>query len=461
MPRALLRHRRAYALLLAPLAVAVAVSTPAQSAGRKAVAHGPNGARSTAKVTAEPRMFHLKHGAGEPTLGITRKGGVFITASDGCVTSCAGSTETISTVAPGGRVVFASFDKGKTFAERGPGAAGVSTHAISMDPYIWVDHTPDFDRIFNIDLYVGCSILSFSDNDGASWITNPFACGEPVNDHQTLFGGVPVSSPTVGYPHVLYYCFNHPAITKCSKSLDGGVTFVPTTQVTAPDCGGLNGHGVVDSKGVIYLPLASCGRPMLAISKDEGNTWNVIRTSELDADSGGDPSVAVDSKGNLYYLFVDAEDRMPFLTTSTNGGKSWTKPVNVAPKSVKATNLATLTVGKPGSLAIAYYGTTMADDGPDRRWGGYISSAINVLTKKPTFFTATVNGPSDALKMGNCGPGRCGRVLDFIDVEIAPDGQPWAVYVDACAATCEKTEKESIADNEGVVGTLVGGPKLR
>jgi hypothetical protein len=51
-------------------------------------------------------------------------------------------------------------------------------------------------------------------------------------------------------------------------------------------------------------------------------------------------------------------------------------------------------------------------------------------------------------------------VLDFIDVEIAPDGAPWGAYVDACQADCEKTKVESIHDNEGVIGTLVGGPKL-
>jgi hypothetical protein len=456
----LARHRRASALLLAPIAVAVALSAPAESAPRKAVAHGPNGARSNARVTAEPRMFTMNHGAGEPTLGFTRRGNVFVTLSDGCVTSCPGSTEALSTVSPGGRIIKASFDKGRTWVDRTPGAAGVSPHAISMDPYIYVDRTKDADRIYNIDLYVGCSILSWSDDEGQSWTTNPFACGEPVNDHQTLFGGPPVTSTTIGYQNVLYYCFNHPEFTKCTKSLDGGLTWLPTLQVTAPSCSGLNGHGVVDAKGTIYLPLASCGEPRLAISKDEGNTWNVIRTSDISADDGGDPSVAVDAKGNLYYLWVDGEDRLPWLTTSTNGGKTWSKPVMVAPRGVQATNLATLAVGKPGSIAIAYYGTTM-ESGHDQRWNGYIASGVNVLTKSPTFFTATVNAPANPFKMGDCGPGRCDRVLDFIDVEISPDGQPWGAYVDACAATCEKTEVESIADNEGVIGTLVGGPKLR
>jgi hypothetical protein len=38
-------------------------------------------------------MFRIDHGAGEPTLGVNKAGTIFITASDGCVTSCTGSEE--------------------------------------------------------------------------------------------------------------------------------------------------------------------------------------------------------------------------------------------------------------------------------------------------------------------------------------------------------------------------------
>lgn len=48
-----------------------------------------------------------------------------------------------------------------------------------------------------------------------------------------------------------------------------------------------------------------------------------------------------------------------------------------------------------------------------------------------------------------------------LSIKIAPDGQPWATYVDACAKQCEATEQTYITDNEGVVGTLVAGPRLR
>ena len=148
------------------------------------------------------------------------------------------------------------------------------------------------------------------------------------------------------------------------------------------------------------------------------------------------------------------------LSTSTNGGKTWSHPIDVGAPGVLRTNLATLTVGAPGKVAIAYYGTTYEKD-KGAFWNGYLASGTDVLSAHPVFYSAAVNDPKHALKVGGCGAGRCGRVLDFIDVEIAPDGHPWAAYVDACAAVCEQTKVESLHDNGGLVATLVGGPDLK
>ena len=449
-------------ILLVGVIYMAPVASKRDGSGGKAIAHAPGGkslkSKALRRKAPDARMFRLNHGAGEPTLGITRKGDVYVTASDGCVTSCPGSTEAVSTVAPGGRAVYASRNEGKTWEDVTPKAGDeVPTHVFSMDPYMYVDEMTQ--RVFNIDLTVACSILSYSDDDGKSWLSNPAACGEPVNDHQTVFAGPPVSSPTVGYENIVYYCFNHPAFTKCSKSLDGGITWIPTAQISPPSCSGLNGHGVVGRDGTIYLPLgAVCGVPMLAISKDEGNSWTTVRTSTLNA-ADGDPSVAIDKKGNLYYLFDEASTRLPYLVVSKNGGKTWGKPVMVGAPGVKAANLATVDVGAPGNVAIAYYGTTSTEQ--RRTWNGYLAIGRGLLGSKPTFYSGTINDPAEPFKIDNCGPGRCGRVLDFIDVEIAPDGQAWGAYTDACQKECEANHVESIADNEGVVGTLVGGFKLR
>jgi hypothetical protein len=452
------RRRLAGLLTLAVVSAAATTLTgSASAADRTAVEHRAGGKPIATTTQAKPKMFRLHHGAGEPTLGITRDGHVFYTASSGCVTSCAGSTQTVQTVAPGGRAVFMTPDKGRTWKNVSPGALGASPHALSLDPYLFVDRSGDNDRVFDIDLNAACSELSYTDDQGKTWITNPLACGEPVNDHQTLFSGAPVQSPTLLYPKVLYYCFNKLAYTKCNKSLNGGLTFQSTATIANPECSGLNGHGVTDRKGTIYLPYTGCANaPAIAVSKDEGDTWSIVKVPHQKV-NGGDPSVAVDRLGNLYFLWNDA-DRQPMLATSTNGGKTWSTPVNVAAPGVVQTNLATLTVGAPGKVAIAYYGTTSTEK--SAFWNGYLSAGLDVLGPHPVFYSASINDPKHPLKAKACGPGRCGRVLDFIDVEIAPDGNPWAAYVDACSDVCEKTGTESIADNEGVVGTLVGAPRL-
>jgi hypothetical protein len=451
--------RRPLLGLLALTACVVGLAShPSQAASRTATAHHANGKRVAAAHLPRPALFDLHHAAGEPTLGITREGYVAVTAGSGCVTSCLGSTETLSTFTPGGRAVFLTKDKGRTWQNISPGVADVSPHVTSLDPYLFVDRSAELSRIFDIDLNAACNELSYTDDDGRTWVTNPLSCGEPVNDHQTVFSGKPVTSTTLRYPRVIYYCFNKLAYTDCTKSIDGAITFLPTANVTMPECSGLNGHGISDSKGAIYLPYTGCANaPELAISPDEGSSWSTVRLPGKV--NGGDPSVAIDAHDNLYYLWDDA-DRQPMLSTSRNHGKTWSTPVDVAAPGVVRTDLATLTVGAPGKVAIAYYGTTSASD-TGAFWNGYLAEGIGVLGTNPLFYSASVNDPRHPLKTGDCGPGRCGRVLDFIDVEIAPDGTPWGAYVDACADVCEQTHVESIHDNEGLVGALVGGLDLR
>ncbi|HVF04037.1 MAG TPA: sialidase family protein [Frankiaceae bacterium] len=439
-------------LVTAALAAAATVVplTIAAVPGTAAGSYTPTGA-----------SFRIGHEAGEPTLGFDRNGTMYVAASSGCVTSCLGSTETVDTFTPDGRAIMSSADRGVTWQNVSPGVKGVaSTHVFSLDPYVFVDETPAGNRIFDVDLTLACSEISFSDDGGANWITNPVACGEPVNDHQTLFSGKPVKSPTIGYPKVVYYCFNHPSFTKCTKSLDGGLTFIPTAQINAASCSGLNGHGVTNSLGWIFLPMGNCSSPTLAISKDEGDTWQVVNVRPTSGVTG-DPSVAVDSADNLYYVWEEYPSRLPKLTVSRNSGATWSTPVNVAPAGVQGTNLATIDVGSPGNVAIAYYGTTGNPNSASSRWHGYLTAATGLLTTAPSYYSVTVNNTANPLKVNYCGPARCGRVLDFIDVEIAPDGTPWGAYVDACLAACEASGVESIHDNDGLVGTMVGGPPLR
>ena len=76
-------------------------------------------------------------------------------------------------------------------------------------------------------------MLSYSDDNGDSWVSSPLACGG--FDGESIGTGPPVSSSPVGYPDLVYYCTgttpasSPPTTTPiCSKSLDGGLTFQPT-----------------------------------------------------------------------------------------------------------------------------------------------------------------------------------------------------------------------------------------
>src|SRR5688500_9244423 len=126
--------------------------------------------------------------ASEPTIGVDTDGVAFYAA-------LAGTTD-----------VRKSTDGGLTWTSVQPKIGPVDSPPVTLDPYVYVDE--ETGRVFNLELTLACSWLNMSDNQGASWTTNPLACGSFVNDHQTIVAADPVPPmQTVGYPNVLYYCF--------------------------------------------------------------------------------------------------------------------------------------------------------------------------------------------------------------------------------------------------------------
>jgi hypothetical protein len=438
-----------------------------EESGGRAIAHREGGSRVASQEGRAPvaqlsriRIDGVPINAVEPTLGLTKDGDIFYTAFQ---------TNTRIEVAHSG-------DGGQSWDLRSPEVGGRNVHGLSFDPYIYVDK--DTDRIFNIDLTVACSYMSFSDDKGKSWVTNPLACGRPVNDHQTLFTGPPVSSPTVGYENVVYYCWNDVGTSSCTKSLDGGLSFSPTGSPAYPGvdpdagdqganfCGGLHAHGFVANDGTVLLPKGHCGQPWLAISKDEGQTWTRVQVARNGvADHEAD--AVMDDKGNIYYLYT-GRDRLPYLVVSRDGGSKWSKPIMVGPPGLKEANLPAMDLGSTGKIAFVYMGSENSPFRPGREgqgdyskttWNGYMTVTDNALDKDPLFFTGTVNNKKDPLVRDTCGPGRCRAVYDFIDVVVGPDGAAWAAFVDGCISICATAGGNM--GSEAVVGHLAGGPKLR
>ena len=467
---AIRRHARRVQASVALLALVAAAAVngfstadagPDGSAG-KAVAHyagGVRAGRSAAANAPDAKLYNPGIDALEPTLGVNSEGEVFFVGVGGL-----------------GASIMRSTDEGKTWEDKSPNVAGTHTHPVTLDPYVYVDDRTD--RVFTIDLTVACSYMSFSDDRGESWVTNPLACGRPVNDHQTLFAGPPVSTPTVGYDNIVYYCWNDVATSSCSKSLNGGLTWqvagepafhpgeVEEGAPGARQCGGLHGHGVVGDDGTIYLPKEHCEEPWIAMSRDEGTTWEHVRVAPRGtAIFGPDPSVAVDAKGNVYYLYVH-KDRLPYLSVSRNGGYSWSKPMMVGYPGLGEVALATIDAGGPGKVAIAYYGTDDVSGKIAKRnyekaeWDFFMTMSANVFDKKPLFYSGPINDPRDPTALRECGPRRCYDALDFIDVVVGPDGTPWTSFVDNCTIECNPNSPE-VQLTSGQVGRFVGGPSLK
>jgi hypothetical protein len=260
-------------------------------------------------------------------------------------------------------------------------------------------------------------------------------------------------------------------------------------------CHGAIGHGYAAPDGTVYIPKGFCGQPFVAISHDEGATWDRVQVAKNGMPQTNigvyehESSVAADADGNVYYFWM-GYDRLPYLAVSRDQGKTWTKPIRVGPPGLREAALPHLTVGATGKVAVVYYGSTNSpgkpfpqhDDCKDKMvecfsnlfflnppdpksyekttWNGYMTVTADALSNNPTFHTVTINDPNDPFVRGTCGPIRCKSVYDFIDVGIDADGRAWGAYVDICITTCAKGESGNIG-NEAIVGTMVGGPRLR
>lgn len=415
-------------------------------------------AEATARYTGENAI--------EPTIGIQTDGDLFMVESRN---PCS-----ITLVVVCGRSeYFRSPDEGITWQEITPDTdQGQEMPPVSADPLVHVDRTTN--RVFANDLTSACTYMSYSDDDGATWTQNPVACGLPPVDHQTFVTAKPRTVETSGYPNVIVMCSNAIAVSPCQRSLDGGDNWEAAGPAYAAPpllptrCGvGLTSHVSADPDGRLFLPRVSTTAACVAISEDDGASWITYPVSTT-VPGGPDHEgrIAADSAGNLYYVWA-SRDRLPYLTTSSDHGRTWSAPKMIAPPGVTTVNFPSIAAGKPGSIAISYMGTTVdygyaARNFAKASWNAYVMVTTDALGNDPTLVTTTANSLLDPIKRGQCGPGRCDLVFDFLDVDIDEEGRPWATFGDMCYADCitNRTASTSSTFARGFVAPLTIGPNL-
>ena len=451
---------------------------PWDQAPGRAVSHGAGGMR-TRSEPARVDVFRTGKLAAEPTVGVDRDGTIFYVSID------------TSNGLPRWPVLRSP--DGKRWTDVSPLLhEGTPAHPTSQDGMLYLDNTTG--RVFMTDFTGPCSQVSFTDDEGETWASSA-ACG--LADHQNLFTGPPAVSPTVGYPNVVYYCAidggalqEFSSSTGCLKSLDGGRTFARTGSPPFVDginpapgnfgipgrCSGVTGHGFVDDEGTVFLPRGWCGQPWLAISDDEGATWQRVQVADngMPSQSGGpteyDPSdatgfqeheaaVAVDGRGTIYYFYT-ARNRLPYLVVSKDRGETWGVPIMVGPRGLKEASLPAMDIDAEGRIAMAYVGSTNAPggDAPDgagpeyarATWNGYVTLVDTPLPRRPRFVTAMINDAGDPLMVGECWILRCQQQYDFIDVVVDSRGRAWTSMVDGCHGL-----GGCVTPGQGILGRVV------
>lgn len=457
----------AAALLAAGLPV-TAFGAPPKAAPKPYCGTTVGGKVVTAPCTAVGLQRETNVDTFEPTVGSDPEGRLFYAeASPGgiAIGYAAGVTR--------------SDDAGRTWRQVTPRVAGQRVPPETNDPYVYVD--PATGRVFNFHMapILVCSVLSFSDDAGATWTTNPVGCGPTgVWDHQTMVAAKPRGVVTTGYPNVLVQCVNAVYAVSCSRSLDGGLVWGPSVPVSenrhivSNGAGEQTGHLRAAPDGTIYLPSPEGGqKPVVFVSDDSGLTWRRQVIAEIDIPFT-DPAIGVDRDGTVYASFVDRSGRL-FYTVSRDQARTWTKPTAVTAPTVTATK-PVLVVGDPGKVAIAYPGTDdlrqrfdtegygTKDLAEQVAWGGFISVSTNGLASKPRFQTVEATGRDPLERGAACvSGGRCDAQVDFIDMTLRPDGTVWAAFVDACRDDCAKPGGGVATGRSiGVVLTLTKGGDL-
>lgn len=371
-----------------------------------------------------------------------------------------------------GNGVLQTHDNGQTWAVNIPTFPDGGSHGRDQ-PYTYRD--PDTGRLFFMTIAEVFGVqsgpggvekgfdMTYSDDDGATWHYS--ALGPDVADWGKIYVGPPVTSKLKDYPNVVYMSAPSPTSTPVNgkgplfqavyKSLDGGATWHLVSgqalslklEDVATGCEEtewvIYGNGVVGSDGTIYLSAHRCSALVIAVSKDEGASWEYrqVPNTTLESFKLGKirrkpnsliiEPLAIDAQDNLYLAFPDDSGLLKY-SVSRDGAQTFSEPLVVSAPEVKEIVYGAIAVKEPGTVAVAYYGSTN-DDGSV--YHGFVAESRNALDATPRFEGALVSDVNDPLFDGPFDVGyvrlvkrdpKIDHVLnEIISVKYAPNGDIW------------------------------------
>ena len=387
------------------------------------------------------------YGAAEPSLAIASDGTIFYAP----------------VFTPKGNGLIRSRDKGKTWDLIIPRFGNTECHS-RVQTYLYLDPATDrvffhssLLRMFPPRLKRGFN-LTWSDDQGDTW--HHVKLEIEALDWLKVYAGPPARSETSDYPNIVYMSAPTPISTRCWpglfpklqqvwRSLDGGNTWENAGCISlVPHDHGLPRHewiifgsGVVAKDGTVYLGFRRGPRLGLAVSRDEGKTWevkdvpgsrllryfNILQIGIINGNYVFSEPLALDGEGNLYAIWPDDKDVLR-MAYSRDGGHTWSAPVVVSAPEVKHVRYHAMTVREPGRVAIAYYGSPNG-----LHYHGYIAESSDAFKEEPIFWSATVNDPSDPLYRYGFNVGYLemwfgGDLNEIVHIRYSPDGDIWASF---------------------------------
>lgn len=191
------------------------------------------------------------------------------------------------------------------------------------------------------------------------------------------------------------------------RSDDGGLTYGRETLVS-PSPGGQGQiralpaalNPAANGLPALYYPWSQGSALRLAVSLDEGETWNNCTVLEAFGNTANKfPAADHDLAGNLYFAYTESGSWDTFASTLPNaellnctGGINGANTVTLAASTPIQVNRDTVdstafpwivASGQPGRVAVAYYGSEI-EGAPDdlmlpHVWNVYVSQSLNAL----------------------------------------------------------------------------------
>jgi hypothetical protein len=381
-------NRRAPALLVAAVLAAApallpdAGAAPATVAASNALSFGPS-------QPADPQRDQS-----EPNIEIDREGRIYTCGPTGFTT--------------GADYAQVSTDGGDQFHLLGTPPRGQLADRGGGDCYLATGKEKNAQDTYTLS-YIGLADADFttavSTDYGASFAATPTTCSGVTDRQWTTF----LDDKTV----FLIYNDLEPRATVVQKSTDGGLTWTgygpcgPAAKKTAAENPDFPGPiRSIPEKGYVYFGYNRGNNVYLALSLDKGDTWQSCLIAETENDpSNGFVVADHDRDGNVYaswgekhesepdgfrvmYSWLDASKLTACEAEDTNPG--WAAPVRVDAPPVNTIVFPWLVAsGKPGHVAIAWYGSTsdgVADSadfkGP---WDVYVAQATDAMSASPSF----------------------------------------------------------------------------